>query len=111
MFENKEKLMLPTYDFHIFMCQNQRPDGHDRGCCLSKGANKYLNYMKARVREIGIPNIRVNKAGCLDQCERGVAVVIYPQGIWYQINSFEDVDRIIELHLQNGKPVDELSIK
>lgn len=104
-------MTVPTYDFHIFICQNSRPEGHERGCCLSKGSDKLLNYMKARVKEMGIKNIRVNKAGCLDQCEQGVAVVIYPEGTWYQIRSFEDIDQIIEQHLQQRKSVANLLMK
>lgn len=71
----------PSYDFHIFICQNQRPEGHARGCCFSKDSEKLLNYAKVRTKELGIPNIRVNKSGCLDQCERGIAMVIYPEGM------------------------------
>ncbi len=101
----------PAYDFHIFMCQNQRVDGHPRGCCLSKGSDKLLTYMKSKVKELGIPCTRVNKAGCLEQCEFGVAVVIYPQGTWYQIRTPEDVDQLIESHLQNRVLVDSLMIE
>lgn len=83
-------------DFHVFVCQNQRPDGHPRGCCLSKGSDKILNYMKARVKELGIQNIRINKAGCLDQCENGPAIVIYPQGAWLTIKTCEEAEQAIQ---------------
>jgi len=98
----------PSYKFHLFVCQNQRPEGHPRGCCFSKGSDKLLTYMKAKVKELGIEATRINKAGCLDQCESGVAVVVYPEGTWYQIRSSQDVDLIVESHLQNGIPVNSL---
>lgn len=100
--------MPPNYDFHFFICQNQRPDNHPRGCCLSKGSDKLLNYMKARVKELGIQNIRINKAGCLDQCEKGPAMVVYPEGIWYSPKTSEDVDEIINLHIFKKCPPERL---
>ncbi|MBY0281552.1 MAG: (2Fe-2S) ferredoxin domain-containing protein [Alphaproteobacteria bacterium] len=96
--------MPPSYDFHFFVCQNERPSNHPRGCCLSKGSDKLLNYMKARVKELGIQNIRINKAGCMDQCEKGPAMVTYPEGIWYSPKTSEDVDEIINSHILKKCP-------
>ncbi|MBV18145.1 MAG: ferredoxin, partial [Thalassospira sp.] len=42
------------YQAHVFVCQNERPNGHERGCCNSKGATKLRNYMKARAKELGL---------------------------------------------------------
>lgn len=102
--------MPPSYEFHFFICQNGRPDNHPRGCCLSKGSDKLLNYMKARVKELGIQNIRINKAGCMDQCEKGPAMVVYPEGIWYSPKTIEDVDEIINSHILKKCPVEKLLI-
>ena len=100
--------MAPSFDFHIFICQNQRPEGHERGCCLSKGSDKLLNYMKARLKELGVQDLRVNKAGCMDQCEKGPAMVIYPEGVWYRPKSIDDVEEIIQLHILGQKKVERL---
>lgn len=54
--------------------------------------------------------IRANKAGCLDQCELGVSVVVYPDGVWYGRVTLEDVNEIIESHLIAGKPVERLRV-
>lgn len=52
--------------------------------------------------------IRVNKSGCLDQCELGPVVVVYPDGVWYSPTSAEDVQRICEEHVEGGHVVEEL---
>ena len=99
------------YKTHIFCCTNERPAGHKRGCCKEKGAEALRNYMKARVKELGIESVRVNGSGCLDRCELGATMVIYPEGIWYTYATRDDVEEIISSHLQNGKPVERLMLK
>ena len=98
------------YQNHIFCCVNERPCGHKRGCCKSKGSEKLRNYMKARVKELGLPNTRVNTSGCLDQCEYGPVMVIYPDGVWYTYRTTEDIDEIIDAHLKHGKIVERLKL-
>lgn len=66
---------------------------------MSKGSDKILIYLKSRIKELGLKDIRVNKAGCLDQCEQGPAVVIYPEGVWYTIKTLEDAEALIQDHL------------
>ncbi|MBV8578356.1 MAG: (2Fe-2S) ferredoxin domain-containing protein [Acetobacteraceae bacterium] len=90
------------YQSHIFVCCNQRPEGHPRGSCAAKGSERLRDYMKARAKEMGLPHVRVNAAGCLDRCERGPCVVIYPEGVWYSVGSTEDVDAVLTRHLRDG---------
>jgi (2Fe-2S) ferredoxin len=90
------------FDAHLFVCTNRRPDGHPRGSCAAKGSEALRDYMKARVKELGIPRSRVNSAGCLDRCELGPCLVIYPEGVWYKIATRDDVDRVLETHLVAG---------
>jgi len=90
---------VPFFDVHIFVCCNRRPDGHSRGSCAARGSEALRDYMKARVKEARIPHARVNMAGCLDRCEEGPCIVIYPAGVWYRIESRADVDTVIEQHL------------
>src|SRR6185369_9579153 len=75
------------YSEHVFVCTNRRPAGHPRGCCAEKGAEELRDYFKAKARAVGLSNVRVNMAGCLDRCELGPTVVIYPEGIWYSVAS------------------------
>ncbi|MCK5777442.1 MAG: (2Fe-2S) ferredoxin domain-containing protein [Rhodospirillales bacterium] len=102
--------LAPFYDNHVFVCMNERPEGHERGSCARKGAVQLRNYMKARVKELGIEKTRINQAGCLDRCELGPTIVIYPEGIWYRAENAEDIDEIISEHLQNGRPVERLML-
>ncbi len=90
------------FETHVFVCCNRRPDGHKRGSCAAAGSEHLRDYMKARVKELGIKNVRINSAGCLDRCESGPVIVIYPEGIWYKITSTEDVDAVLQSHLIEG---------
>jgi (2Fe-2S) ferredoxin len=98
------------YETHVFLCTNRRPDGHPRGCCASKGSEEIKDYMKARARQEAIPNIRINAAGCLDRCELGPCAVIYPEGIWYRLDSREAVDSVIAQHIRNRTRVPALML-
>jgi (2Fe-2S) ferredoxin len=98
------------YTHHIFCCTNQREPGAKRGCCADKNAIKLRDYFKARAKELGVPNHRVNTAGCLDRCEEGPVMVIYPEGIWYRYDTKDDIDEIIKTHLLGGKIVDRLCL-
>lgn len=98
------------YETHVFICTNLRPEGHHRGSCAARGSEKLKDYMKARVKEEKIPNIRINTAGCLDRCELGPCAVIYPEGIWYKLDSREAVDEVIAKHIQNQTRVPALMI-
>jgi (2Fe-2S) ferredoxin len=99
------------YDHHIFCCTNTRPPGHPRGCCSAKGSEPLRNYMKVRAKELGLAKTRINAAGCLDRCELGPTLVIYPEGVWYSYRSTEDLDEILETHLIKGGRVERLMLQ
>lgn len=67
--------------------------------------------MKARAKELGLKDVRINASGCLDRCELGPMMVIYPDGVWYHYESLEDVDEILADHVQGGRPVRRLMLK
>ncbi|HLY58631.1 MAG TPA: (2Fe-2S) ferredoxin domain-containing protein [Stellaceae bacterium] len=98
------------YRQHLFFCTNVRPPGHKRGCCAEKGSERLRNYMKARVRELGLPETRVNTAGCLDRCELGPCLVIYPEGVWYTYRDEADLEEILARHLVGGGRVERLML-
>lgn len=101
----------PYYDCHVFVCTNERPDKHPRGSCAKNGSVKLRDYMKARAKEMKLANVRINSAGCLDRCELGPVIVIYPEGIWYKVETRHDVDAILQTHVQEGGRVDYLMLK
>jgi (2Fe-2S) ferredoxin len=101
----------PYYRLHVFCCMNQRPAGHPRGCCLDRGAGKLRDYMKARAKELGFSDVRINQAGCLDRCELGPTLVIYPDGVWYHADNNADIDEILEKHIGRGERVARLMLR
>ncbi len=98
------------FEFHVFVCTNRRPPGHVRGSCAAKGSEALRDYMKARAKELGIPGVRINTAACLDRCEQGPCIVIYPEGIWYRVNTTADVDNVLATHLQAGQRAEALML-
>jgi len=100
------------FDNHVFFCTNQRAPGE--ACCNNHGASKMRDYVKDKVKSLGLSNdlkrIRVNTAGCLGRCDEGPVLVIYPEGVWYTYVDESDIDEIIEKHLKNGCVVERLRI-
>ncbi|MBV8938220.1 MAG: (2Fe-2S) ferredoxin domain-containing protein [Alphaproteobacteria bacterium] len=96
------------YVSHVFCCLNRREPGHPRGCCADKGAESLRDYLKDRVKTLNLPKVRINAAGCLDRCELGPCIVIYPEGTWYTCRNQEDADEIIDTHLVKGGRVERL---
>jgi (2Fe-2S) ferredoxin len=70
------------------------------------------DYMKQRAKEMGFEQrvVRINTAGCLDRCEEGPVIVIYPQGVWYTYVDKEDINEILSEHLQQGRIVERLRL-
>ena len=101
----------PFYKFHIFICTNQRAPGHPRSCCADRGSVQLRDYMKTRVKELGIPFQRVNTAGCMERCELGPTMVIYPEGTWYTFENEADIDEILMRHVKKGEKVERLLLE
>jgi len=103
---------VPQYERHVFVCENVRPEGNPRGCCAAKGSAAVRARFKALVAEHGLQGrVRANMAGCLDQCEQGVTVVIYPDGVWYGAVTVADADEIFARHVLRGEIVERLRIR
>ena len=67
--------------------------------------------MKSRAKALGLKNVRINNAGCLDRCELGPTLVIYPEGVWYSPKTREDIDEILAVHRPQGQRVERLMLK
>ena len=97
------------FEKHVFICINERSADDPAGCCKAKGSEEIHKTMKEEIKKRGLnKKIRINKAGCLDQCSKGVSMVVYPEGVWYGHVTKEDVMEIVESHLMGNKPVDRL---
>lgn len=96
---------------HIFICANQRPADNPRGCCDPQGLGNLQLAFKKELFLRGLKEtVRANRAGCLDQCEHGPTVVVYPEGVWYGGVKPEDVAEIVESHIINKTPVTRLML-
>ena len=103
--------LMSIYNYHVLFCVNQREPGE--GCCANFDDQQVRDYAKKRIKELGLHGpggVRINMAGCLGRCEQGPVVVVYPEGTWYTYVDEEDIDDIIEQHLQQGKVVQRLLI-
>ncbi len=96
---------------HLFICCNRREPEHPRGSCDPDAADGLQKAFKKALAERGLNRrIRANKAGCLDQCEHGPTVVVYPDAVWYGFVTEADIAEIIDAHLIGGMPVARLQL-
>ncbi len=89
----------PFYRVHVFYCTNVRPQIHPRGSCARKNSVQLRDYMKKKAKEMDFEQegrVRINASGCLDRCELGPTMVVYPNGVWYRYESESDVDEILD---------------
>lgn len=100
---------MAPYEKHLFVCTNQRVEGHPRGCCADRGGFDIRAAFARGLAARGLKGIvRANKSGCLDVCELGATMVIYPRGIWYLGVTADDVPEIIETSIVGDGIVDRL---
>ncbi|WP_133131069.1 (2Fe-2S) ferredoxin domain-containing protein [Legionella yabuuchiae] len=102
---------MSHYAKHIFICTNQKAPG--KTCCANQGGELFFDYLKSKLKKMelhGSGKIRVSKSGCLGRCSLGPCMVVYPEGIWYNYASFDDIDEIVNTHILNGEPVERLLI-
>lgn len=102
---------MPLFERHVFVCCNERPAGHPRGCCSAKDSPRLREALKEAVARAGLKGrVRINQSGCLDQCEHGPTIVVYPDGVWYGFVTLDDVAEIVASHLCAGRPVERLRL-
>jgi (2Fe-2S) ferredoxin len=100
---------MSRFERHVFVCVNDRQADDPRGACVARGGAEVVSCLKKSVYDLGLKGrVRVNKAGCLDQCAEGVSVVVYPEAVWYGRVTVADVPELVSEHLLNGRPVERL---
>lgn len=93
---------MEVFKKHVFVCTTGKT-------CPSQGAEDVLHELRRQIKELGLKSqIRINKAGCFDQCGNGPMIVVYPDAVWYAHVQPEDCQEIVQSHLLNDKPVERL---
>jgi (2Fe-2S) ferredoxin len=95
---------------HVFVCLNERAADHPRGCCKQRGADEVFKVLKEGAKKAGLSDedFRINRAGCMEHCEQGPSVVVYPEAVWYHVPTAEDAEEILREHVIGGKVVERL---
>ena len=94
---------------HLLICTNDRGQGHPRGSCGEKGAEKFVGTMKDLIRDRGLKEkVLVSRTGCLKHCSLGVTAAVYPDNVWYQGVKEADLAEICDSHLAAGRSVGRL---
>jgi (2Fe-2S) ferredoxin len=102
---------MPKFERHIFICGNRRDPNHPRGSCDPTGQAQLQKLFKQKLASLGLKGrVRANQSGCLDQCEHGPNIVIYPDEVWYGGVSADHVDEIVSEHILHGRHVERLKI-
>lgn len=102
---------MSHYKYHVFFCTNQRTDG--RQSCQDHSAAEQRDYLKRRCEVLGLAGpdgVRINTAGCMDRCELGPVIAVYPEAVWYTYVDEEDIEEILQKHLISGQVVERLKI-
>jgi len=100
------------FDKHIFICINQRVPGAARKSCGEAHGMEIVDAFKKKLKELNLPiKLRAQRAGCLDICDFGQTVAVYPEGIFYVGVQLSDVNEIISEHIVNNRPVERLKLK
>jgi len=92
-------------DYHIFVCNSFRVSGEPQGICNKKGAIDLLAVLEEEILDRGLDAL-VSTTGCLKVCDRGPAMVIYPQNFWYGDVDEDKIEEILDA-LEDGGAVEE----
>lgn len=92
--------MLP--ERHVFVCN------HGKSCAKVGSAEVYAKF-RALLKASGLkPRTMVTGCGSIGFCDRGVAVAVYPEQVWYSRVTVDDVEEIWNEHVLAGRVVERL---
>lgn len=95
----------------VFVCLNQRPEGHPKGSCLDRGAAGVFDALREAQGERMLTSVKVVASGCVEGCLAGPAMLVAPDNVWYGGVTEEDVPLIVDQHLVGNEPVDYLRLE
>jgi len=100
---------MPQRERYLFVCTNRRAPGHEKGCCMERGAESVHLALKEQVKARGMAKVqaRVCTVSCLDQCSAGVTILVEPDHFFYGRVSLADVPEVVE-SLASGSRVERL---
>jgi len=92
----------------IFVCTNLRADG-ERACCMNGGGGALRDTLKAMVKARQLRSkVRVSQSGCMDKCEDGPNIMIFPDNVWFSHVTEADLEPILDAvtrSLESGLPL------
>jgi (2Fe-2S) ferredoxin len=98
----KPAAKVRDYDAHVLICKG--------GDCKKRGSKAVRKSLKDELRAEGMNrDVRVDSVGCLGLCKHGPNLVVYPGGAWYLSVAEQDVPEVVQRHLKNGEPVEQLA--
>ena len=96
---------LAPYGRHLFFCDGALSDH----CDPEQQVPRLQAYLASKLGKLGDymdPNrVKVSASSCLGVCMGGPILAVYPDGVWYHHVDKALIDRIIEEHLRNNRPV------
>lgn len=81
--------------YHFFLCNSFRANGEPQGVCNKKGAVDLLQYLQSEISDRGMDAI-VSTTSCLNVCEKGPILVVYPNALWYHEVTEQKIDEILD---------------
>ena len=102
---------MPLPKHHIFVCINERPEGHPKGSCMSQNPLPLLDVFRNKIEAEDLwGSIKLTRSMCMGPCHKGPVVVVYPEGVWYGNVKPEDAEAIFETHIKGGTVLEHLRI-
>ena len=86
---------------HVLVCINPE--------CVAQGSAALLSQLRQKLKDRQLDaTVQTTKTSCMRRCGDGPLLVVYPDGVWYRQVRPQDLDEIVDQHLDGGRPVGRL---
>ncbi|MEQ9356231.1 (2Fe-2S) ferredoxin domain-containing protein [Coleofasciculus chthonoplastes] len=92
-------------EHHIFVCSSFRVNGDAKGVCQKKDSTTLIQYLESEITDRGLDAL-VSSTGCMNLCNNGPVMMVYPDNYWYGNVDEEAIDEILDA-LEDGKPAED----